>query len=203
MRSPSFNPFPVLTTPRLNLRRVTVADAADIFEMRSDSQVMQYIPRPLAQSIEDVESLIRMIDEFVEKNERINWAIEWKETGKVIGMVGYVNLKPEHNRAEVGYSLTRAWHRKGIMREALQEVLRYGFETMQLHSVEAITDAENVASGRLLLDVGFRQEAHFIEDFHYNGQFRNSIHYGLLQREWAAQPHIHQQIDELAFPDIQ
>jgi ribosomal-protein-alanine N-acetyltransferase len=128
-----------------------------------------------------------MLDQFVESNERINWAIEWKESGKVVGMIGYVNLKPEHGRGEVGYALTRAWHRQGIMREALTAVLKYGFEQMDLHSVEAIIDAENIASGNLLASVGFRQEAHFLEDFFFNGAYRNSIHFGLLRAEWKQQ----------------
>jgi ribosomal-protein-alanine N-acetyltransferase len=142
---------------------------------------MQYIPRPLARNEEDVKELIQIIDGFIENNERINWAIEWKESGKVLGMIGYVNIKPEHYRAEIGYSLVRAWHRQGVMREALAEIVAYGFDVMQLHTIEAIIDAENTASGKLLEDAGFVQEAYFREDFLHNGRFRNSIHYGLMQ----------------------
>ena len=96
-------------------------------------------------------------------------------------MIGFPNLKPEHFRAEVGYTLSKAWHRQGMMREALACILKYGFEHMNLHSVEAITDADNNASGSLLMSIGFVQEAFFKEDFYYNGQFRNSIHYGMLR----------------------
>ncbi len=125
-----------------------------------------------------------MINDFTQKGERINWAIEWKETGTVVGMLGFVNILPEHHRAEVGYSLTRAWHRRGITREALAAVMRYGFEEMQLHSIAAILDEENIASARLLEDGGFRQEARFVEDFLWDEAFRNSLHYGLLRSEW-------------------
>ena len=52
---------------------------------------------------------------------------------------------------------------------------------MKLHSVEAITDADNIASRSLLLDIGFVQEAFFKEDFYFNGRFRTSIHYGMLR----------------------
>ncbi len=186
MLTPSFNPFPVLETPRLLLRRPVPSDAADLFLMRSDPEVMRYIPRPLAQSEADVLALLEVIDDFTQKGERINWAIEWKETGAAIGMIGFVNITPEHYRAEVGYSLARAWHRKGIMREALAAVLKYGFDTLKLNSIEAIMDEDNQASGKLAEDAGFRKEAHFLEDFLHKGVFRNSIHYGLLQREWSA-----------------
>ena len=185
MSTPDFTPFPVISTARLLLRRPLLSDAADLLEMRSDPLVMQYIPRPLAKTEADVEALLTMLDEFVEKNERINWAIEWKATGKVLGLIGYVNIKPEHYRAEIGYSLSRAWHRRGIMREALAAIVTYGFSDLKLHTIEAIIDAENTASGKLLEDAGFIQEAYFREDFFHNGRFRNSIHYGLLQPDPA------------------
>lgn len=182
----SFEPFPTLATSRLTLRQPRTEDAADLFLLRSDPEVMRYIPRPLATTVEDVVALIGMINDFTQKGERINWAMEWRETGEVIGLLGFVNIKPAHRRAEIGYSLARAWHRRGIMREAVRETLRFGFETLALHSIEAIVDAENVASARLLEDAGFRQEAYFREDFLWNGVFRNSIHYGLLRAEWDA-----------------
>lgn len=181
MISPNFNPFPVLGTPRLSLRRPVETDAADLLVMRSDPEVMQYIPRPLARTESDVLDLITLLDGFIEKNERINWAIEWKATGRVVGMIGYVNIKPEHYRAEIGYSLSRVWQRRGIMREALAAVVAYGFGDLHLHTIEAIIDSENTPSGKLLEDAGFIQEACFREDFFYNGRFRNSIHYGLLR----------------------
>ncbi len=177
----TFSPFPVLETERLLLRQLCNTDTADVFVMRSDPGVMQYIPRPLAVTHADAAALIEQMNNFIDKGEKINWAIAEKGSGKVIGIIGYVNLKTEHFRAEIGYSLSKAWHRQGYMREAMARVLKYGFEHMNLHSIEAITDAENTASGSLLLSTGFEQEAFFKEDFYYNGQFRNSIHYGLLR----------------------
>jgi ribosomal-protein-alanine N-acetyltransferase len=179
--SMTFTPFPILETERLLLRKLCNDDAADVFIMRSDPDVMKHIPRPLAVTLHDAAAVIQMVNEFIEKGEKINWGISAKSTGKVMGMIGYVNMKPEHFRAEIGYSLSKAWHRQGIMGEALACVLKYGFEHMNLHSVEAITDADNIASGRLLLATGFVQEAFFKEDFYFNGQFRNSIHYGMLR----------------------
>lgn len=178
-----FSPFPILETERTLLRRIGPDDAPEVFIMRSDPEVMRYIPRPLAVSIDDATALIEMVNDFIDKNEKINWAIEWKATGQLIGMIGFVNLKPDHCRAEVGYSLTKAYHRQGIMREALLRVLKHGFEEFNLHTIEAIIDAENDASGKLLESVGFRREAFFREDFLFNGHYRNSIHFGMLRSE--------------------
>lgn len=180
----NFYPFPILETERLLLRQIVQTDAEDIFIIRSDANVMRYIPRPIAQTVDDVFPLIQMIEDFLTKGERINWAMELKSTGKLIGMIGYVNIKEQHYRAEIGYALAAVHHRKGYMLEALKSVVQYGFQEMNLHSIEAIVDADNVASNALLLQAGFVKEAYFREDFYHNTSFRNSIHYGFLKSEF-------------------
>lgn len=180
----NFYPFPILETERLLLRQIVQTDAEDIFIIRSDANVMRYIPRPIAQTVDDVFPLIQMIEDFLTKGERINWAMELKSTGKLIGMIGYVNIKEQHYRAEVGYALAAVHHRNGYMMEALKSVVQYGFQEMNLHSIEAIVDADNVASNALLLEAGFVKEAYFREDFYHNTSFRNSIHYGILKSEF-------------------
>lgn len=186
MQLTTFKTFPVLQTTRLLLRRLQPGDAADVFRYRSDPEVMRYIPRPLATCEADALATINMIEEAYGKEDGINWAMELKNGGGVAGVIGYVRRKPEHNRAEVGYALRRDLHRQGLTREALVEVLRYGFEDMHLHSVEAIIDADNTASGALLEKVGFRQEAFFKEDFLHEGEYRNSVHFGMLRSEGTA-----------------
>jgi ribosomal-protein-alanine N-acetyltransferase len=166
------------------LRQICKADAAAIYKFRSDPEVMRYIPRPIAKTIEDVYPLIEMLDDFLIKGERINWGITLKGSDEVIGMIGFVNIKHEHFRAEVGYTLVKDKHRQGIMREALKRTLQYGFEVMNAHSIEAIVDADNKASSALLLNVGFVQEAYFREDFFHGTSFRNSIHFGMLKADW-------------------
>lgn len=67
------------------------------------------------------------------------------------------------------------------MKEALQAILKYGFETMNLHSVEANVSPLNVASKQLLLSQNFVLEAHFKENYYFNGQFLDSHIYCLLK----------------------
>lgn len=182
----NFTPFPTMETERLLLRRITNEDVPDIFAFRSDPEVMKYIPRPVAKTQEDVLPVLEMINNGIEKNESINWAMADKETNRLIGMIGYPRMDLAHHRAEVGYVLHPGYHGKGLMQEALKSVIGYGFEGMNLHSISAIIDAENAASEKVLERFGFRKEAHFREDFLHNGKFRDSIYYGLLASEWAS-----------------
>lgn len=176
----NFQPFPILHTERLTLRRIMPADAADLFVLRADENIMRFIPRPLAKSTEDVIDLIKIIDEGIDNNNLINWAISLKEVNKLIGTIGFVRMSLANHRAEVGYMLHPQYHGQGIMQEALIAVINYGFHDMKLHSIEAIIDPENTASEKLLERNNFMKEAYFKENCFFEGKFSDSVHYSLL-----------------------
>lgn len=177
----NFTPFPELETSRLFLRKFNLDDKEAIFELRSNPEVMKYIPRPLATNIEDAVKHIETILKRLDENEGINWAIVEKSSGKVIGIIGLFQLTKENYRAEVGYMLNPNWHNKGIMHEVLQKVIHFGFENMKLHSIEALIDPENVASSKLLLKNKFRKEAAFKQNCFFQGKFYDSEVYSLVR----------------------
>jgi len=177
----NFSPFPVLETQNLILRQIHLDDDKQVFEIRSNPETMKFIPRPLAETIEDAQKFITECNAGIEKNEVINWAIAQKETNKLIGMIGFFRMQPENFRGEVGYILNPNFHRKGIMKEALEKALNFGFETLNFHSIEAVIDPQNSASEKLLQKVGFEKEAHFKENFFHNGQFLDTVIYSLLK----------------------
>ena len=178
----NFTPFPNLETERLYLRRVVKEDVNEIFALRSNKETMKYIPRPLVKTEEDALAHITMIDEKIENNEGINWALTLKNDSKLIGLIGHYRIKPEHFRAEIGYMLLPEYHGKGIITEAIKETVKYGFEIMKLHSIEAVIDPENLASESVLQKSGFIKEAHFKENEYYEGRFLDSVIYSILNK---------------------
>lgn len=176
----NFDPFPELETERLRLRRMREEDTPDLFLIRSDRENMRFLARPLLASQEEARKLFETIEEGIAKNEHISWGICLKSDDRVIGTIGYYRMKPEHYRAEVGYVLHRDFQGRGVMSEALTAVLGHGFKQMKLHSIEAVTDPLNEASQTLLRKHGFVKEAHFRENFYFEGRFLDSVHYSLL-----------------------
>lgn len=182
MLNPDFSPFPEIKTARLLLRRMTIDDAAEILNLRSSEEVMQYIDRERAVTIKDAEIFLDRINASVDSNNGILWGITLKEDPeKLIGNIGFWRLIKEHYRAEVGYMLNPAFWKKGIMKEALQEVINFGFNSMNLHSIEANINPGNAASAALLESTGFIKEAYFKEDFFFNGAFHDTIIYSRLK----------------------
>ena len=182
MLQPDFNPFPELQTNRLILRRMIKEDAPEIFKLRSDENVMRYIDRKRAESIEDAEKWLQIIDDAMDSNSGITWGITIKHSPHIIvGSIGYWRLIKEHYRAEVGYMLNASLWRQGIMKEALNKIIEFGFEQLQLHSIEAHINTGNNASAGILLATGFVQEAYFKENYFFEGTFRDTIVYSLLK----------------------
>jgi ribosomal-protein-alanine N-acetyltransferase len=178
----NFTPFPNLETNRLLLRRLDQNDVNEVLALRSDPDIMKYIPRTLAKTKEDALQHIAMIEGKINNSEGINWAITLKGNTKLIGIIGHYQIKPEHYRAEVGYMLLPEFSGKGIITEALQKVIDYGFTTMQLHSIEAVIDPENSASERVLQKNGFVKEAHLKENGYFEGRFFDTVIYSLLNK---------------------
>jgi ribosomal-protein-alanine N-acetyltransferase len=183
MLSLNFSPFPNLETERLLLRRVDKNDVNEIFELRSNVETMKYIPRPIVKSIEEALEHIGNIDEKIEANEGINWAITLKEDSTLIGIIGHYRIKPEHFRAEIGYMLLPEYNGKGIISEAVNEVVNYGFNTLNLHSIEAIISPENLASEKVLQKSGFVKEAHFKENEYFEGRFIDTVIYSKVNKQ--------------------
>ena len=73
---------------------------------------------------------------------------------------------------------------RGITTEAVKVALEYGFNQLQLHSIEAIIDPENSASEKVLQKNGFVKEAHILENEFYEGKFLDTVIYSLLKRNF-------------------
>ena len=177
----NFSPFPLIETERLTLRAITMEDAADLFELRKDADVMRYLDRDPHRTLEDSKEMIQKIVDGTKNNETIGWGISFKNETQLIGTISYHRIEKEHYRAEIGYILHPKHWRKGIINEAMRAVIRYGFETMKLHSIEANVNPDNIASTNLLKKHGFVREAYFKENYFFNGKFIDTEIYSLLE----------------------
>ncbi|SFA88031.1 ribosomal-protein-alanine N-acetyltransferase [Flavobacterium swingsii] len=176
----SFLPFKDLESERLLLRQITSNDVNEVFALRSNPETMKYIPRPLVTTTDDAMDHIKMIQDKIEKNEGINWAITLKDNPKMIGIIGHYRIRWEHFRSEIGYMLLPEYQGKGIITEAIQLMLDYGFNEMKMHSLEAIIDPKNTASAKVLEKNDFVKEAHLIQNEFYDGKFLDTVIYSIL-----------------------
>lgn len=180
----NFSPFPVLESERLRFRKLTDNDVPAVLQLRSDPKVMEYIPRPLVSTQEEALAHIKMINDKIDANTDINWAVTEKGNDSCIGIIGFYRTQPENFRTELGYMILPEHHNKGYVSEAVNTLLNYAFNALNFHSIEAIIDPRNIASERVLQKNGFRKEAHLIENEFYNGEFLDTVIYSILKRDF-------------------
>src|SRR5688500_12084038 len=142
MRNKSFTPFPVLKTERLTLRQLVSDDANEIFALRSDGNVNKYLDRKPSKSIDDAKRFIQTIDENIQRNDSIYWAITLNGTDKLIGTICLFEFSDDNLKAEIGYELLPDFQGKGIMQEATSKVIDFGIQHIGLNSIEAYTHCE-------------------------------------------------------------
>lgn len=177
---------PELVTERMQLVALSPEHVGPMFRMRSDAEVMRYIPRTLAKTNADVEALIQMIHERFQQKMAINWAMIQTSDKQMIGCIGLVNIDAENDHAEIGYILLPEFQGKGFMHEAMQAVIDFSFEKLGVHRLSGNVDPENTASSKVLEKCGFKLEGHLREHEIFEGRYLDSLIYGLLNREYRS-----------------
>ena len=134
--------FPEIKTERLTLRKIEESDSHVILFLRSDKTINKFIDRPedrRTKNISDAIKHIKKINEETENNKSISWGITLNNDPKIIGTICLWNFSENCKIAEVGYDLNPAFQRKGIMSEALNSVVNFGFIELSIDSIEAFT----------------------------------------------------------------
>ncbi len=176
-----------LLSPRLRLRRLRQEDAAAISYYRSLPEVAclqswtSFTPADAARLVAE--------QNRIAPNTPGTWiqlALTTLEDGAIIGDCGIHFLKNDEHQVELGISLTPAYQGRGLAAEALAHVLWYAFDVLDKHRAWAKTDARNHRSANLLRRLGFRQEAHLVDNVWFKDAWGSEFVFALLQREWRA-----------------
>lgn len=180
-----FDDMPRLETPRLILRRLEMRDAPDLFNYSRDPQVAKHVLWDAQTSVSEARAYVRYMLRRYRAGEPASWGIEEKETGRVVGTIGYMWYQRDNNACEVGYSLARRRWNRGYMTEALAEVLRFSFEELGVHRVEAQHEVENAASGAVMRKCGMRKEGTLRGRLYNKGRYVDVDLYAMLREDYA------------------
>lgn len=150
--------FPVIETKRLKLREIVKKDSEDIFSILSLEEVTQYYGMYPMKHISQAEALIEKFKISFESGSGIRWGIALKDSNRIIGTCGFHNWNKRHFRAEIGYELNVEFWGKGYGKEAIEAIIKYGFDEINLERIEAIVYPENKTSEKMLNKINFDYE---------------------------------------------
>jgi len=178
--------LPTLTSSRLHLRWLDERDVANLFAIFSDQQVMRYwSSAPWSDEAAGMEMIESVRRHFV-AGSLYQWGVARGEDDAIIGTCTLSDVDAQNRRAEIGFALRHDHWGRGYMFEATCTLLRFAFEKLALHRLEADVDPRNGASIRLLERLGFQREGYLRERWLVGEEVNDTVFYGLLQREWRA-----------------
>ncbi|MFJ2987592.1 GNAT family N-acetyltransferase [Collimonas sp. NPDC087041] len=182
---PSFTPT-ILSTPRLILRPLQESDAAALFTIFSDPEVMRYWSTVPWASIDVAHELIANDIVAHQEGRYLRLGMQTQADNHLIGMCSLFAIDSQNLRADLGYGMGSTHWGNGYMHEALTTFVEHAFEAFNLRRLEADIDPRNAASAKTLERLGFVKEGHLRERWLVDGVVSDTDLYGLLRRDWLA-----------------
>ncbi|RKD69549.1 ribosomal-protein-alanine N-acetyltransferase [Sinobaca qinghaiensis] len=177
--------IPVLETDRLLLRKIILTDVDDIFEFSSDPEVAYHMTWEANRSRQEtLTNFLKPVIKGYDSGSSAEWAVVHKESGKVIGTCSLIDWSNEHHKAEIAYVLNRQYWGSGFTTEAGNEVIKYGFNTLQLNRMEGRCDIDNPGSEKVMLKLGMQYEGLLRKNEFIKGTFRDTKIFSLLNDDF-------------------
>lgn len=149
-------PPDILTTPRLSLRPIMIADASSIFAYASDPEATRFMIFPRQYSLAEAEAFARRCVECWDDGSAYPWAICLKDARD---FVGAIELRLHPPKADFGYILCPAHWGRGYATEAASAVVGWAIAQPEIYRVWATCHPDNVRSARVLEKAGLKFEA--------------------------------------------
>ena len=180
------NDFPPLETERLLLKLMTAGDLNFVFRHFSNPDVYRYLVDE--EPVTTREQAHEIVDFYVRPSGKTfnRWVLSLKSEKRPIGTCGYHHWHKNHYRAEIGYDLEPESWRQGLMTEALEAVIGFGFEKMELNRISAMVHPGNKGSIHLLEKLGFGKEGLLRDYYHQAGSFYDHWLLSVLKKEWIS-----------------
>ena len=162
---------PIIDTRRLYLRKMNKGDSADMYEYSCREDVTRYLlwsPHP---SESYTYKYLTYLQSRYRAGDFYDWAVVLRDTHKMIGTCGFTKLNIESNSAEVGYVLNPEYWGYGFAPEAVSAVMKFGFNELRLHRIEARYMVGNERSVRVMEKVGMTREGISRESLHVKGRY--------------------------------
>ena len=186
MTDPGLDVHLPIETERLVLRAHRMDDLDDLAVFHGDPEVVRHVPWPLRDRAATEKTLQTKLGQtsLGEPGQWLVLAVEVRGTGTV---VGEVLLKWASDRqGEIGFAFARDAQGQGYAAEAATAMLRLGFDDLGFHRITGIVIDGNEDSARLLLRLGFRQEARLVDGVHFKGAWATQLVFAMLEDEWRS-----------------
>ena len=153
----TFETFPVLHTNRLELVEIKQEHRSALYRLFTDKRVVEfYNVIPLKEEA-DAQKIVDMFHRVFKEQTGVRWVITEKGKDELVGIIGFNSFTKGH-RSIIVYALQHEHWGKGLITEAIQAIIKYGFEELEVNRIEAEVHPGNIGSEKVLKKLGFTHE---------------------------------------------
>src|SRR5439155_6565402 len=177
--------LPVLTGKTVTLRALRTSDAASPFAMLTTEEVARFISPPPA-TVEGFERFIAWTHRQRTAGSYACFAVTVQGFDTAIGIFQIRELEPGFGTAEWGFAIGSPFWGTGLFQDGAELVLRFAFETLGVHRLEARCAVKNGRGNGALHKVGAVQEGVLRKAFLKNGEYLDQVLYAIVEDDWRA-----------------
>ncbi len=170
---------------RLLFKPIAIDDAPALHPIWTNPRVLEHLVLEPFRSLAESQGMAEMLSLLPEQELGARWTITEKASRKIMGTLGFHNVKKEHRRAEIGYEMAPDFWGRGFMTEALRALCNHCFQEQDFNRLEAFVNVGNSRSSKTLATVGFLREG-ALRDYEFaRGAFVDQEVFSLLKRDWC------------------
>ena len=176
--------LPTMTGTMVTLRELQVSDAPSLFAMLTTEEVSRFISPPPT-SVEGFERFIAWTLRMRDLGSYACFAVTVGDSDTAIGIFQLRELEPGFATAEWGFAIGSAFWGTGVFADGAELLVRFAFETVGVHRLEARAAVKNGRGNGALRKMGAVQEGVLRRSFLKNGEYHDQVLWSILDEDWA------------------
>ena len=175
---------PTLAAPGLALAPLSEHDAPDLMAHFSDPRVTEFLDIDPLANLDEAMAIIAWAQELRGRRAGMRWSVREPISGLFMGTCGFNTLRFERGRrGEVAYDLGVAWWGQGVMAKIMPALIDFGFQSLDLHRLEARVTPGNHRSCSVLERHGFMREGLLRGFGYWKGRWQDQILYSRIAED--------------------
>jgi ribosomal-protein-alanine N-acetyltransferase len=175
--------LPVLCGKQVMLRELRQSDAASLFAMLTTEEVSRFISPPPT-TVAGFEKFIAWTLRMREVGSYACFAVTLRGSDAAIGIFQLRELEPGFGTAEWGFAIGSPYWGSGAFTDGAELVIRFAFETIGVHRLEARASVRNGRGNGALRKIGAVQEGVLRRSFLRHGEYHDQVLWSILDEDW-------------------
>jgi len=167
---------------KIRLRLRESQDAEFNFQIEMDSECIRFVGEEIA--LPPVKKRIDPNGDSAEPNSQAPaFTIETLD-GDFVGGIHFNYINERHGAFSIGLAILKSQRRKGFGKAAMRMLFEYAFNERRLNKFSGFCLDDNIASSKMMLSLGCKQEGIVREEVFLNGKYHDRLLFGMTASEY-------------------